>query len=173
MVPQEQRQGVELGVEVGPDALLDAGALESDAHAAHPRRGHPVVDRHAAVAHPQPWMPVPRDVVLRSAEPADEEEGEPVTRLPFDAAIGVAWVEAGEIRLELGHRVVEALYDGSDRCLAAQAHERRIGFRRKIGAPLIGRGHGGELTPSGTPSPVARGWPPFALRPRRVYPSPQ
>ena len=63
-------------------------------------------------------------VVLRAAEPTDQEERETIARNPAHAA-GFQWMQRGKLRLELVHSVVEALDERPDRRFTAEALEGR------------------------------------------------
>ena len=137
-VAQEHRHVGELRVEVVAHVARDAALVERLAHAAHPRFGHARVDGDLRVAHAQPRVTVLGDVVLRAAEPADEEERERSRDVCATRPLLVARVQSRQLGLELGHRVVEALGDHAHRSFAAEARVRRVfhGGRRTSTHPL-------------------------------------
>lgn len=70
--------------------------------------------------HAQARVAVLLDVIIGTAEPADEEQGEAVAALPADLAVLIAGVQPGERRLAAAHRVIEVLHDPPHHGLAAK-----------------------------------------------------
>src|SRR5450432_4548934 len=93
-------------------------------HAAQPAVADRRRDGHARVAHPQPWVPVPLHVRVRAAEPADQEQREPVARSAADLAV-LPLVQRRQRGLALVHEIVEALDELAHGPLATESLERR------------------------------------------------
>ena len=149
-----------------PSGPGDPLLVERLAHGPHPGVAHGDIDGDAGVAHAQAGVAVRGDVVLRAAQPADEEEGKAILTGTLDAPLGVAGVEAREGGLVAGHARVEALDDAAHDGLAAEegkggrggfnhaprvlAHSPRDGRGRRARAPISSR----RTTSVGRASPL-------------------
>jgi hypothetical protein len=97
-----------------------------------------------AVAHPEPGVAVLLHVVLRSAEPADEEEGEAIAGAAIHLAALIQRMEPQERGLPL-HRIVETLHQLADGLFASDGIERAVHGRflaraGSVASPLAARG---------------------------------
>jgi len=86
-VAHEVRDVGEPRVEELAERAGHAVLVERGVHAAQPGIAHRDVDGHVCVAHAQPRVPVLPDVVVGTAEPADQEHGEAIAGAAIDLAV--------------------------------------------------------------------------------------
>ena len=94
-------------------------------HGAQPCIAHGAIHRNTPVPHAQPRMSVRRDVVLRTAEPANQEERKPLLVFALHVPVLVAGMELCERGFVAGHDDIEALDDAAHGRCAAEKFVRR------------------------------------------------
>lgn len=107
------------------DLCVEVAVSDSGRHGSHPSVAHGGVYSDVSVPHAKARMTVRLRICLRSAQPANQKQGEPILSLLHNVAVFIASVQLRKRRFVVRHVLVKAVHQRCDSGRATHQCERR------------------------------------------------